>query len=61
MTLELMKGNKDFSVSCPIPIERYPQILTAHGGDASVELNLDFWKKSNDSSRVPHILSLTSK
>jgi hydrogenase expression/formation protein HypE len=27
-----MKENKDFSVSCPIPIERYPQILMAHGG-----------------------------
>jgi hydrogenase expression/formation protein HypE len=27
-----MKENEDFSVSCPIPIERYPQILMAHGG-----------------------------
>jgi len=31
-TLELMKENNNFSVSCPIPIERYPQILMAHGG-----------------------------
>ncbi|MGA7951928.1 MAG: hydrogenase expression/formation protein HypE [Gloeobacterales cyanobacterium] len=31
-TLELMKENKDFSMSCPIPLERYPQILMAHGG-----------------------------
>jgi len=22
----------DFSVSCPLPIERYPQVLLAHGG-----------------------------
>ena len=27
-----MKNNEDFTVSCPIPIERYPQILIAHGG-----------------------------
>ncbi len=27
-----MEKNEDFSLSCPIPIERYPQILMAHGG-----------------------------
>lgn len=27
-----MKKNEDFTLSCPIPIDRYPQILMAHGG-----------------------------
>jgi hydrogenase expression/formation protein HypE len=27
-----MKKDENFSVSCPIPLERYPQILMAHGG-----------------------------
>lgn len=27
-----MEGIKDFTISCPIPLDKYPQVLLAHGG-----------------------------
>lgn len=35
-----MKEKKNFELSCPIPINQYPQILLAHGGGGTLMHNL---------------------
>jgi hydrogenase expression/formation protein HypE len=35
-----MTSNKDFSLSCPIPLSDYPQVLLAHGGGGKLMHNL---------------------
>lgn len=35
-----MKENEDFLISCPVSIERYPNILLAHGGGGRLMHNL---------------------
>lgn len=35
-----MKNKKDFNLSCPLPISKYPQVLLAHGGGGKLSHEL---------------------
>lgn len=55
---------KDFSLSCPIPLEKYPNVLLAHGGGGKLMhqlLNEMFLPIFGDPNLIPHdsaVLSL---
>ncbi|BAI94122.1 MULTISPECIES: hydrogenase expression/formation protein HypE [Limnospira] len=62
-----MESNPDFNLTCPIPIENYPQVLLAHGGGGRLMNQLIeqmFRPAFGTSSDIPHdatTLTLTGK
>lgn len=52
-----MISNQDFNLNCPIPIQKYPHILLAHGGGGKLMRQLIdqmFLPIFGDSNQVEH-------